>query len=215
MRPGVTKLLQLATNENPFGTSPMACDAMKAQAPLSNRYPDVRAQALRIKLAAKHGLTPEEVMVTEGATAGLGFISEVFIYPGDEIILTPPTYPSYYNYIKRCRGKLVEVPMSEETLVPDFAKVLAAVTPKTKVVFLCNPNNPTGTLIDSEELHAFQKNLPNHDCCRREGILILSRIQTIAPWWMQSPTTRISSSSVPSPNYTAWQRPHGLPHVKP
>lgn len=162
MRPGVTKLLQLATNENPFGTSPMACEAMKAQAPLSNRYPDVRAQALRVKLAAKHGLTPEEVMVTEGATAGLGFISEVFIYPGDEIILTPPTYPSYYNYIKRCRGKLVEVPMSEETLVPDFGKVLAAVTPKTKVIFLCNPNNPTGTLIDSEELHTFQRNLPEH-----------------------------------------------------
>lgn len=162
MRPGVTKLLHLATNENPFGTSPLACKAMKKQAPLSNRYPDVRAQALRQKLAEKHSLTPDEVMVTEGATAGLGFISEVFIQPGDEIILTPPTYPSYYNYIKRCRGKLVEVPMNEDTLVPDFDKVLAAITPKTKAIYLCNPNNPTGTLIDADELHAFQKNLPEH-----------------------------------------------------
>lgn len=162
MRPGVTKLLQLATNENPFGTSPMACEAMKAQASMANRYPDVRAQALRTKLAKLHGLSPEEVMVTEGATAGLGFIAEVFIRQGDEIILTTPTYPNYYNYIKRCGGKLVEVPMDEETLVPDFEKVLAAITEKTKAVYLCNPNNPTGTLIDSEELHVFQKKLPEH-----------------------------------------------------
>ena len=91
MRPGVTKLLQLATNENPFGTSPKAAEAICQQAPLANRYPDVRAQDLRKKLAEKHGLSVDEVMVTEGATAGLGFIAEVFIQPGDEIILTPPT----------------------------------------------------------------------------------------------------------------------------
>ena len=162
MRPGVTKLLQLATNENPFGTSPMASAAMIEQSTQANRYPDVRAQALRKKLAKKHGLTVDEVMVTEGATAGLSFISEVFIRPGDEVILTPPTYPNYYNCIKRAAGKLVEVPMDEETLVPDFKKVLAAITEKTKAIFLCNPNNPTATLIDAEELHAFQKALPEH-----------------------------------------------------
>jgi len=162
MRPGVTKLLQLATNENPFGTSPKACAAMQQAAVDANRYPDVRAQALRVKLAKKHGLTPDEIMVTEGATAGLGFIAEVFIREGDEIILTPPTYPSYYNYVKRCRGKLVEVPMPEDTLVPDFEKVLAAVNEKTKAIFLCNPNNPTATLVDSAALHAFQKALPEH-----------------------------------------------------
>ena len=130
MRPGVTKLLQLATNENPFGTSPKAAEAICQQAPLANRYPDVRAQDLRKKLAEKHGL--------------------------------PPTYPSYYNYVKRCRGKLVEVPLEEDTLTPDFNKVLAAITDKTKAIFLCNPNNPTATLIDSDELHAFQKKLPEH-----------------------------------------------------
>lgn len=162
MRPGVTKLLQLATNENPFGTSPMAAKAMAEQSTIANRYPDVRAQALREKLAKIHGLSADEVMVTEGATAGLGFIAEVFLQQGDEVILTPPTYPSYYNYVKRSRASLVEVPMDEDTLVPDFDKVLAAITPKTKAIFLCNPNNPTATLIDSDELHAFQKKLPEH-----------------------------------------------------
>ncbi len=80
---------------------------------------------------------------------------------GDEIILTPPTYPNYYNYVKRQRCKLVEVPMFEETYTPDFDGILNAITEKTKVIFLCNPNNPTGTLIDSDELHAFQKKLPD------------------------------------------------------
>lgn len=120
--PGVTKLLQLATNENPFGTSPKAAEAICQQAPLANRYPDVRAQDLRKKLAVKHGLTPEQIMVTEGATAGLGFIAEVFIRQGDEIILTPPTYPSYYNYVKRCCGKLVEVPLERTSCCPTLIR---------------------------------------------------------------------------------------------
>lgn len=162
MRPGVTRMLQLATNENPFGTSPKAAEAMVKEAFMSNRYPDVRAQSLRVKLAAKHGVDVDEVMVTEGATAGLGFISEVFIQPGDEVILTPPTYPSYYNYVKRQRGVLVEVPLPEDTLTPNFDEVLAAITEKTKVIFLCNPNNPTATLTDAEELHEFLKKLPDH-----------------------------------------------------
>jgi len=162
MRPGVTKLLQLATNENPFGTSPMAQAAMEESCKDTNRYPDVRAQALREKLAKLHGLTVDQVMVTEGATAGLGFIAEVFLHAGDEVILTPPTYPNYYNYVKRNRCKLVEVPLFEETLTPDFEAIKAAITPKTKAIYLCNPNNPTGTLIDSDELHAFQKKLPEH-----------------------------------------------------
>lgn len=162
MRPGVTKLIQLATNENPFGTSPMASQAIIEQSKLANRYPDVRAQSLREKLAKLHNLRPTEVMVTEGATAGLGFISEVFLRPGDEVILTPPTYPNYYNYVKRSGATLVEVKLDEETLVPNFEKVLEAITEKTKLIFLCNPNNPTGTLIDSEKLHDFQKALPRH-----------------------------------------------------
>ena len=167
MRPGVTKLLQLATNENPFGTSPKAAEAICQQAPLANRYPDVRAQDLRKKLAEKHGLSVDEVMVTEGATAGLGFIAEVFIQPGDEIILTPPTYPSYYNYVKRCRGKLVEVPLEEDTLTPDFNKVLAAITDKTKAIILTSPNNPTGCMYTKETLDAI------HDILKDKPIFVL------------------------------------------
>lgn len=162
MRPGVSKLIQLATNENPFGTSPLASQAIIAQSKLANRYPDVRAQSLREKLAKLHKLNSAQVMVTEGATAGLGFISEVFLQPGDEVILTPPTYPNYYNYVKRSGATLVEVRMDPKTLTPNFDNVLDSITEKTKLIFLCNPNNPTGTIIDSEKLHDFQKALPDH-----------------------------------------------------
>ena len=158
----VKELIQLATNENPFGISPKAVEAMQQQATICNRYPDVRAKELRAKLATVCGVSAEQVMVTDGATQGLNFIGEVFLRPGDEAIVTPPTYPNYYNIIKRMQAKLVEVPLTEATLTPDFDKVMAAVTPKTKLIFLCNPNNPTGTLIPSAELHAFAQALPRH-----------------------------------------------------
>ena len=158
----VKELIQLATNENPFGISPKAVEAMQQQATICNRYPDVRAKELRAKLATVCGVSAEQVMVTDGATQGLNFIGEVFLRPGDEAIVTPPTYPNYYTIIKRMQAKLVEVPLTEATLTPDFDKVMAAVTPKTKLIFLCNPNNPTGTLIPSAELHAFAQALPRH-----------------------------------------------------
>lgn len=159
---GVKELIQLATNENPFGISPMAAKAIQEQAFITNRYPDVRAKELCEKLARMNHVAYEQVMVTEGATAGLNFIGEVFLRPGDEAIVTPPTYPNYYNIIKRMQATLVELPLDEETLVPDFDQMMAAITPKTKIIFLCNPNNPTGTLIPDDKLHQFAKDLPKH-----------------------------------------------------
>lgn len=159
---GVSRIIQLSTNENPYGISPLSEKAMIEQASLSNRYPDVTASKLRGKLAQLHGISASQIMVTEGATAGLGFIAEVFFQKGDEVILAPPTYPNYYNYANKQQCTLVEIPMFEETYTPDFDRMLAAVTDRTKAVFLCNPNNPTGTVIDSDELHAFQRRLPGH-----------------------------------------------------
>ncbi|MDR2663239.1 MAG: histidinol-phosphate transaminase [Treponema sp.] len=160
-RPGVTEIIQLATNENPFGISPLAEKAMIAEASRGNRYPDVRATTLRVKLAKKHGLSPDNVIVTEGATQALNFIGEVFIREGDEIILSSPTYPNYYNVIKRMRGTLVDVPMAEDYII-NFDDVSRAITPKTKVIFICNPNNPTGTIADDKKMLEFIRKAPKH-----------------------------------------------------
>lgn len=84
---------------------------MKKQVDISNRYPDIKAASLCKKLAALHGLKPENVLVTQGATSALGFIGEILIREGVEAIVTSPTYPNYYNIIKKNRGTLVDIPM--------------------------------------------------------------------------------------------------------
>jgi histidinol-phosphate aminotransferase len=100
-------------------------------------------------------------MVTEGATAALCFIGEVFIREGDEILLSSPTYPNYYNIIKRMRGIVKDVPMKED-LIFDPEAVFGAITDKTKLIFVCNPNNPTGTITDDKKLYEFIKKAPKH-----------------------------------------------------
>ena len=162
LRPEVTEILQLNKNENPFGISPLAAAEIKRQADISNRYPDIRAASLVEKLASKHGLKPENVMVTQGATSALGFIGEVFVREGTEVIVTPPTYPNYYNIVKKNRGTLVEVPMSDDTYTPDFRKISEAINDRTRLVFLCNPNNPTGTVCSDKDLIEFLHSLPEH-----------------------------------------------------
>lgn len=161
LRPGVTEVIEMNKNENPFGISPLAAAEMTRQVALSNRYPDIKATTLRNKLAGLLDLTPENLMVTQGATSALGFIGEVFIREGDEIIVTSPTYPNYYNIVKKNRGTIVDIPMPE-TYVPDFTALKNAITEKTKLVFLCNPNNPTGTICSDKELISFIHEIPDH-----------------------------------------------------
>lgn len=100
------------------GVIPRA-SAARQQAAICNHYPDVRAKELRAKLAEVCGVRAEQVMVTDGATQGLNFIGEVFLRPGDEAIITPPTYPNYY---KRMQATLVEVPLlpSHQRLILQF-----------------------------------------------------------------------------------------------
>lgn len=161
LRPGITEVYEMNKNENPFGISPLAAAEMKRQADISNRYPDIKAASLCRKLAKLHGLKPENVLVTQGATSALGFIGEILIREGVEAIVTSPTYPNYYNIIKKNRGTLIDIPMGED-YVPDFDAIRKAITPNTRVVFLCNPNNPTGTICKDTDLIDFLNTLPPH-----------------------------------------------------
>ena len=161
LRPGITEIYEMNKNENPFGISPLAAAEMKKQVDISNRYPDIKAASLCKKLAALHGLKPENVLVTQGATSALGFIGEILIREGVEAIVTSPTYPNYYNIIKKNRGTLVDIPMGDD-YVPDFKAISDAITDKTRVIFLCNPNNPTGTICKDTDLIDFMNSLPSH-----------------------------------------------------
>ncbi len=159
--PNIKEVIRLATNENPYGVAPAAVEAMVKAAFSTNRYPDVRGMARRQKLADLKALKLENVKVCEGATVGLGQIGEVFLRQGDEVILSTPTSPAYLNIVKKNRAVLVDVPY-DENMELDLNAVYQAITPKTKLIFFCNPNNPTGTLLDDEKLYQFIKKVPPH-----------------------------------------------------
>lgn len=160
-RPGVETVIEMHKNENPFGVSPKAKEAMIKACGFSNRYPDITAAELRKKLAKLHHVTPENILVTQGATNALAFIGEMFLVPGSEVVVASPTYPNYYNITKKNNAKIVEVPMGDD-YKPDFDRMYDAITDKTRLVFLCNPNNPTGTVCDDEKLIQFIHKVPEH-----------------------------------------------------
>ena len=99
-------------------------------------------------------------MLTCGAANALAFAGEAFIKPGDECIITSPAYPPYYYIVYKNRGTIVDIPSRAEDMRMDMEAVLNAVTDKTRLVFVCNPNNPTSTCIPGDELYAFIKKFP-------------------------------------------------------
>ena len=148
-------IAKMCSNENPFGVSPKALAAMEAELPKLCFYADPEPEnALKAKVAERLGVQPCNVMITAGAAFALNFIGEVFIQKGDEAIVCSPTYPPYYSIIRKSCGTVVDVPMTKDCKF-DFDGLLKAITDKTKVIFLCNPNNPTGCTVTREVFSAF------------------------------------------------------------
>ena len=157
---GLDKVYKLASNENPYGVSPKALEAMAAALKDGYLYPDsTRDNLLKDKLAKKHGLLPENIMITCGAANALAFAGEAFIKPGDECIITSPAYPPYYYIVYKNEGTIVDVPSRKEDMKMDLEAVSKAVTDKTRLIFVCNPNNPTSTCLPGEEVYNFIKSL--------------------------------------------------------
>lgn len=154
-------LYKLASNENPYGVSPKALEAMAAALSDCHLYPDsTRDNVLKNKLAEKHNLLPENIMITCGAANALAFAGEAFIKPGDECIITSPAYPPYYYIVYKNNGTIIDIPSRKDDMKLDTEAVLNAVTDKTRLVFVCNPNNPTSTCLSGDELYAFIQKFP-------------------------------------------------------
>lgn len=157
---GFEKVTKMCSNENPLGVSPKAVEAMQDELTKLCYYADPGPEnLLRDKIAARVGVERQNVMVTTGAAFALNFIGEVFIQNGDEGILCSPTYPPYYSIIRKSGGVVVDVPVKPDGLL-DFDAIRAAITERTKVLFLCNPNNPTSCAIYRDALLAFVDTLP-------------------------------------------------------
>ena len=159
---GLTDILKMASNENPLGTSPKALEAMMQDLKENTHYyPEGSAPMLTERLAALLGLRHEQFFVNNGGDGVIAAIGLGFIDPGDEVITSQFTFPAYKNVTGRMDGKIILTPMLPGYRF-DVDAILSAVTERTKIVFLCNPNNPTGTIISRDEFERVISRVPEH-----------------------------------------------------
>jgi histidinol-phosphate aminotransferase len=155
-----SQLIKLDSNENPFGPSARAIDAMRGVLSASNYYPDDDCSALRRKLAAHHGLPAEQVLVTAGSTALLGLLCQTLLGSGLNAVTSERSFIVYSMAVQATGAHLREVPMRDDSF--DLEAILAAIDGNTRIVFLANPNNPTGTMLEAGMVERFLGRVPGH-----------------------------------------------------
>jgi histidinol-phosphate aminotransferase len=160
---GLARVVKLASNEGPFPPFHEAIEAMERTGAQLNRYPDGGVYALRGALAERHGVRFEEVVVGAGADGVIDLLSQATLDPGDEIVCGWPSFPSYVLDALKLGAEPRKVPLRDH--VYDLDALLEAVGPRTKLVYVCHPNNPTGTANGRDELVAFLDRLPEHVLC--------------------------------------------------
>ena len=138
------RCVKMASNENPFGPSPRAVEAIRTAVSDANFYPDNDCSELRRALADRHGLQPEHILVGDGSTALLDVIARTLLAPGRNAVTSERSFIVYPIVTQAAGGRLIEVPMREHTF--DLDAILAAINRDTRIVYLANPNNPTGTM---------------------------------------------------------------------
>lgn len=152
---GLSKLVRLSANENPYGTSETVKDAVVNWAySQSNRYPDGDATELRNLISEKFSLDPKQIVFGVGLDEVIVMLSRVFLEPGDEELISSPTFSEYALHAEIEEAVINKVPVLENGGI-DFSNMLKAITPKTKLVWICNPNNPTGTFETVKDIENF------------------------------------------------------------
>ena len=155
---GVDRIVKLSSNEGALGPSPKAMEALRAMAPEMHRYPDGSAEALRKAIGARYGLDSARIVCGAGSDELLGILCRAYAGPGDEVLYSAHGFLMYAIAAKACGATPVTAPEIELTASVD--NLLAAVTPRTKIVFLANPNNPTGTYLPATEVARLRAGLP-------------------------------------------------------
>jgi histidinol-phosphate aminotransferase len=156
-RYGFDHPVKLSQNENPLGTSPRAMEAVRSIATFSDYVEDDHA-ALRARLARPYDVQPENVILGHGSNELVQLAFTAFVDPGDDVVFAKPSFSLFRKDADVAEARSIEVPLREG--VHDLDAMLRAVTPKTKLVFVCDPNNPTGTRVERAALLAFAGELP-------------------------------------------------------
>jgi len=157
-----SQLIKLDSNESPFGPSVLVLDAMRRMLSAVNSYPDDDCSQLRRKLAAHHKLPPEQVLVTAGSTAMLSLLCQTLLAPGLNAVTSERSFIVYSLAVQAAGAHLVEAPMRSGEDSFDLEAILAAIDSNTRIVFLANPNNPTGTMLEAAVVEHFLARLPSH-----------------------------------------------------
>jgi histidinol-phosphate aminotransferase len=157
---GLDHVVKLSFNENPYGPSPKAIEAMQATLASLHLYQDATGDLLRHAIAADLGIKPGEIILTNGADELILLLALALLEPGDEVIIPSPTFGQYQASSIAMGARPISVPLPDFRI--DVQSILTAVSPKTKMVFLCNPNNPTGTIVTSRDLGHLVDELPEH-----------------------------------------------------
>ena len=153
-------LIKLASNENPFGPSPRALAAAQHALLHGELYPDGGCFVLRGKLAERFGLDANQFIIGNGSNEIIELLGHVLLGPGDEVVMAAPAFVVYKLVTLLFGAKAVEVPLVNHR--HDLERIAAAITPRTKLVYVCSPNNPTGTANSEADLLAFARALPEH-----------------------------------------------------
>ena len=157
---GLERVVKLASNEGPYGPFPAAREAIERVTPQLNRYPDGGAYRLRAALAERFDLRFEEVAIGAGSDGIVDYLSQLALDPGDEIVCGWPSFPSYVIDALKLGALPKRVPLRNHRY--DLEAMLEAIGPKTKLVYVCHPNNPTGTMNTRSELDTFLDQVPGH-----------------------------------------------------
>jgi len=158
---GLKKIIKLASNENPLGPSLKVIEAIKKNLIEIYRYPEGPAFYLRNELSKFLKISPENIILGTGSLEVMDIFLQSFINPNEEIIIPKPSFIMYKIISYKIGAKPVEIPL-EENFSYNLDKFLSKINKKTKVIILCNPNNPTGTIIYKKQLKKFLKEIPEN-----------------------------------------------------
>ena len=157
---GLARVIKLASNENPLGPSPKALAALQEGHETLHRYPDGGAFRLREALADRWKVTADQVILGNGSDEILGLLARTFLAPGDEAVMADQTFVIYKMEVTAAHGKPVIVPLKQWK--HDLPAMADAITGRTRLLFVCNPNNPTGTMVSADEVGRLLARVPAH-----------------------------------------------------
>ncbi len=157
---GIREAIKLASNENPWGPSPKALQVLEQTSASLHRYPDGGAHALREALAKKWQVPNDQILVGNGSDEVISLLIKTFLAPGDEAVMADLTFVMYRLSVLGGHGVPVEVPLKNWT--HDLPAMVEAITDRTRLFFVCNPNNPTGTMLSAKEVDGALGKIPEH-----------------------------------------------------